>query len=144
MESRDLSGVESAFQVTAAESSSLKPVLAKILNAIKHDDFAAIAEHLTEQVELHIAGFQAMDGSWRGRERVLEAMAANFGQITEQKPETEALIEQGNRIAMLIRESGRWKESGNSYSVRGVIWWTFEGNRLTRVEEFFGPTRDLS
>jgi ketosteroid isomerase-like protein len=142
MNSRDLSSVEPAFRVSSTEFSSLKPILAKILDAISRDDFAAIADHLTEQVELQISGFPSMDGCWRGREHVMQALTANFDKVTEQKPEPESVIEQGNQIAMLIRESGRWKESGHPYRVRGVIWWTFDGNRLARVEEFIGPTRD--
>ena len=69
----------------------------------------------------------------------MEAMAANFDRITDQKPEPQAIIEQGNCVAMLIREQGRWKQDGKPYSVRGVIWWTFEGERVAKVEEFVLP-----
>ena len=101
MNSRDLSSVEPAFRVSSTESSSLKPILTKILDAISRDNFAAIADHLTDQVELHISGFPSMDGSWRGREHVMQALAANFDKVTEQKPEPESVIEQGNQIAIM-------------------------------------------
>jgi ketosteroid isomerase-like protein len=139
MSERNFSEVESALKTRASEHPSRHAVLTEILGAIGQNDFAAVAKHLTEHAELHISGTHFMDGSWRGRDKVLGAIAANFDRITEQKSEVEAMIQQGDAIALLIREHGRLKPDGKPYGVRGVIWWTFEGDRLARVEEFLHP-----
>jgi|KBSSwiStaDraftv2_1062776.scaffolds.fasta_scaffold511889_2 ketosteroid isomerase-like protein len=139
MSERDFSRVASAFKPKTCDQPSLQGVLGEVLSAISRNDFAAISPHFTDEAELHIRGFESISGSWRGRDAVMTAIAANFESVTGQKPESEALIEQGNNIAMLIREEGRWKQTGKPYRVRGVIWWTFDGERISKVEEFVLP-----
>lgn len=137
MDVRDFSDVESAIKARNSDRPNHLAVLTEILAAIARNDFAAIATHLTSDVELHISGCQFLDGSWKGQQTVLGAMAANFGKVTDQKSELDSMVQQGDTIAAMIREHGRLKEDGTAYRIRGVIWYSFAGDRLARVEEFF-------
>jgi len=49
----------------------------------------------------------------------------NFALLAEQKPEIESMIWQDDRLAVLLRESGIFKSTGQAYNVRGVQWFTF-------------------
>jgi len=55
--------------------------------------------------------------------------------LGSQEPEIQDLIALGDRIAVLMRENGGLKSSGQAYSVRGVQWFTFEQGKIKRIEE---------
>jgi ketosteroid isomerase-like protein len=139
MNDRDFDAVKSAVQLAPIAAAGQQEVLLAVITAIGANDIESLYQYFTDDAELHIHGFPAMDGSWRGRKEVVAAVAVNFGKITEQKPEIEAMIHQGESIAMLIHETGRLKPDGRGYEVRGVIWYTFQGAQLRRVEEFVWP-----
>ena len=42
---------------------------------------------------------------------------------------------QGDRVAVLLRESGVLKSSGRAYSVRGVQWITFADGKIKKIDE---------
>ena len=136
MSDRDFTAVKSTIQSAQFHVTDHQEVLLSVITAIGSNDIESLHQHFTDDAELHIHGFPGMDGSWRSRNEVLAAIAGNFGKITEQKPEIEAMIHQDEAIAMLIRETGRLKADGRRYEARGVIWYTFQGARLRRIEEF--------
>jgi len=76
-----------------------------------------------------------MDGTWRGRAEVVAASRRNFGLLGNQKPEIESMICQGDRVAVLVRESGVLKSNGQAYSVRGVQWFTFADGKIKKIDE---------
>ena len=110
-------------------------VLHTAFDAIIQGNFDVFAQSVTEDVELNIAGFGALDGSWRGREQVISATRKNFALLAEQKPEIESIVSQGERVAVLLRESGVFKSSGKAYSVRGVQWFTFADGKIKKIDE---------
>ena len=55
--------------------------------------------------------------------------------LASQKPEIEGIISQGDRVAVLLRESGVFKSSGQAYSVRGVQWFTFADGKIKKIDE---------
>jgi ketosteroid isomerase-like protein len=132
MSVRNFTAVQQALEADARPSR--KAVLGTILGLIEKNNFAALESHFTEATELHISGFPSIDGSWKGRQEVVEAIARNFGKIAEQHSRVEAMIEQGDSIALLMSEHGVL--NGEPYRVRGVLWWTFEGDQVARTEEF--------
>ena len=93
-------------------------------------------EFLAEDVEFQIHGLLTMDGSWRGVAQVVAAMASNFSRVSDQKPTIEAMIQQGDGIALRFHETGRLQGNNAAYVARGVIWFSFVENRISRVEEF--------
>jgi ketosteroid isomerase-like protein len=109
--------------------------LLSVYDAIIRGDFDALEAYLTEDVELDIRGLGAMDGQWRGRRQVLDAARANFGQLSQQQPEIECIVAEGECIAVLFRESGVYKVDGQGYRFRVVQWFTFADGRIRRMDE---------
>jgi ketosteroid isomerase-like protein len=110
-------------------------VLHAAYSAIIQGNFDAFSDSVTEDVELNICGFGPMDGAWRGRSEVVEATRKNFDLVTGQQPEVEGMISQGACIAILLRESGVLKSTGQSYRLRGVQWFTFANGKIKRIDE---------
>lgn len=117
------------------EVSAPQTVLHAAFQAIIQGNFEAFGESVTEDVELNISGFGSMDGSWRGRDEVVAATRRNFALVGEQKPEIESMISEGDRIAVLLKEKGTFKSSGQAYSVRGVQWFTFADGKIKKIDE---------
>src|SRR5271154_6817844 len=110
-------------------------VLHAAFDAIIQGNFDAFGESVTDDVQLNISGFGALDGTWRGRDQVVAATRRNFALIAEQKPEIEGMIRNGDRIAVLLRESGIFKSNGQAYSVRGVQWFPFADGKISSIDE---------
>jgi ketosteroid isomerase-like protein len=110
-------------------------VLHAAFDAVIHGDYDAFGEWITDDAELSICGFSVMDGTWRGRAEVVAASRRNFGLLGNQKPEIESMICQGDRVAVLVRESGVLKSNGQAYSVRGVQWFTFADGKIKKIDE---------
>ncbi len=110
-------------------------VLHAAYDAVVKGNFDAFAESVTEDVELSICGFGPLDGTWRGRAEVVEATRRNFASIAGQQPEIESIIRQGDSVAVLLRESGVFKSTGQAYSVRAVQWFTFAAGKIKKIDE---------
>lgn len=120
---------------TAAVETTHTTRLQSAFESIVRGDFDGFAQHVTDDVELHISGSGIFDGSWRGREQVLAAVRQNYGQLRDQKPEIEAMASEGNTIAILWSETGVLRADDTVYRVRGVQWFTFAGDKIARIEE---------
>jgi ketosteroid isomerase-like protein len=119
----------------AATKDNRLSVLHAAFDAVIQENYEAFGERVTEDVELSIIGFGALDGSWRGRDEVIAATRRNFAQLGEQKPEIESMISEGDRIAVLLREKGIFQSNGQPYSIRGVQWFTFVEDKIKRIDE---------
>ncbi len=93
---------------------------------------------MSEDVELNICGFGPMDGNWRGRKAVVEATRKNFASLASQRPEIESIICQGDCAAVLLRETGVLKTTGQAYSIRVVQWFTFADGKIRKIDEIAG------
>jgi ketosteroid isomerase-like protein len=122
---------------TAATADIKDPqtVLHAAFDAIIQGNFDAFGESVTDDVELNIRGFGPLDGTWRGRDAVVAATRKNFDLLANQKPQIEGMISQGDRLAVLLRESGVFKSGGQAYSVRGVQWFTFADGKIRKIDE---------
>src|ERR1700681_3228914 len=92
--------------VVTKDNTNPQTVLHAAFDTIIQGDFDAFGELVTDDIELAICGFPALDGTWRGREEVVAATRRNFAQLGDQKPEIESMISQGEQVAVLVRESG--------------------------------------
>ena len=142
MSERDFSAVQVALRPDLKDLSSSDPqaVLIAMLLAIGEGRFADLAQHFTDDTELHIYGFPAINGSWHGVAAVVAAMAANFSLISQQKSTVEGMIRQGDALAIKIRETGKLTGGHSThlspYLATGVIWFTFFEGKIRRVEEY--------
>jgi ketosteroid isomerase-like protein len=121
--------------VATKDIAAPETVLHTAFESIIQGDFDAFGQSVTDDVELNIRGFGALDGTWRGRAEVVAATRKNFALVAEQKPEIENIISQGDRIAVLLRERGVFKANGQPYSVRGVQWFTFADGKIKKIDE---------
>jgi ketosteroid isomerase-like protein len=110
-------------------------ILHRAYSAVLQGNFDAFSDSVTEDVELNIWGFAPMDGNWRGRSEVIAATRKNFGLVTGQQPEVEGIISQGACVAVLLRESGVVKSTGQPYKLRGVQWFTFADGKIKKIDE---------
>ncbi len=110
-------------------------VLHAAFDAIIQGDFDAFGQSITADAELSVRGFGPLDGNWQGRDAVVAATRKNFAMLANQKPQIESMISQGDRVAVLLRESGVFKSNGQGYSVRGVQWFTFADGKIRKIEE---------
>jgi ketosteroid isomerase-like protein len=110
-------------------------VLHTMYDAVIQGNFEALGESLTDDAELHIHGFGAMDGSWRGRKDVVAAARKNFALVDSQQPAIERIISQGDSIVVLLAETGVLKASGQAYSIRAVQWFTFNQGKIQRIDQ---------
>jgi ketosteroid isomerase-like protein len=114
-------------------------ILRKILQAIATDDFDAVAPYIAEDMEMDIHGPTGMSGAWSGREAVIAALRRNFSSVTEQRPRILEMVEADGRIAVRIEEGGRFRESKQLYSFRGIQWFRFEKGQLKYFEQYLQP-----
>ena len=117
------------------EPGDLQAVLHSAYGAVIRGDFDAFGELVTEDAELSICGFGALDGSWRGRNDVIAATRKNFAAVDSQQPEIESIVSHGNCIVVLLRESGVFRSTGQAYSVRGVQWFTFSDGKISKIDQ---------
>jgi ketosteroid isomerase-like protein len=120
---------------TDASSGDPQTVLQAAYAAIIQSDFHALGDSMTDDVELNICGFPATDGNWCGRNDVIAAARRNYAQIENQQPEIEAMISDGDSIAVLLRERGVLKSTRLAYSIRGVQWFTFADGKIKKVDQ---------
>ncbi len=134
MSTRDFSAIEATLSSDDAPNNQ-QTFLAAI-QAIGANNFTAVSEYLTEDVELNIHGFPHMNGVWRGRVNVIAAMTMNFKKVTEQKPVIQDIVQRDDILVIRMRESGRFVESKIPYDVDVVLWCTFSGGKIAKIEEF--------
>lgn len=110
-------------------------VIPELFAAIARGDFDSMRQYLTDDAELIISGVAGMDGSWSGRDSVIDATRRNFGLVAEQRPIIERQLTAGDTTAILFRETGVGKATRQPYSVRVSMWITTRGGQVCRVEE---------
>jgi len=103
MSERDFSTVVSRL----SDPADPQPVLMAVVQAAGADKVDELPQYSTEDIELRIYGFAPLDGFWQGCANVVEAMRANFSGITHQKSSIEGLIQQGDFVALRVRETGQ-------------------------------------
>ncbi len=137
MPERDFAAFSATIENSRTSVQDPQRVVVAILAAIDANDFETLHAHFTADAELHIYGFPASEGSWRGRQDVVKAIESNFGMITEQKPHIESVLCQDEVLAIRVHETGLLKSVSRRYEANGVIWFTFEGGQVKRIDEFF-------
>ena len=118
-----------------ADVADTSTVLPSVIAAIAVGKYKKAGEFMTEDVILDIKGFDRMNGRWHGREAVVDAMSRNFGMVQDQRPVIDATIHAGYTTALLFHETGIFADDGERYSIRAVMWVTYDNGLIHRVEE---------
>jgi ketosteroid isomerase-like protein len=127
--------LEAARPPDPAGATDPQAVLHAVYAAVISGDFDALNGSVTDDVALNICGFPPINGTWKGRGEVVAAVRKNYGQLESQQPTIESMISQGDSIAVLMRETGVLRSTGQAYSVRGVQWFTFAGGRISKIDQ---------
>jgi ketosteroid isomerase-like protein len=89
--------------------------------------------------ELRFAGqFADFDQTYRGREAAFAAYRTWMESWEEYRREPEKIVDLGDRVLILVRESGRGRGSGTPTEARIAMLLTFRRGRVVRHQEFFG------
>lgn len=109
-----------------------------LYQALSRGDYAAIQQLLAEDAELLIDGppDSPIAGHWKGRERVLEGAARNYGQLDDQRPELLHVLAQGDQVAVIARERGRVRATGKEYEMAWMHLYTFRDGQVSRIYGF--------
>jgi ketosteroid isomerase-like protein len=112
--------------------------LQELYRAIARGDFPAAIAAMTDDIELQIFGTAEFDfiRQATGPTALLAAMQANYAKMEDQRPEIISLIAQGNTVAVLMREQGRYRPTGKPYDLRGVQLFEFRDGQVARLQEF--------
>jgi uncharacterized protein len=107
-------------------------------HAISQGDFEGFRSALAADVELVLEGAPEMPlaGRWRGRDTVMEASARNYALLEDQRPEIEALVAQGDMVAVIAREKGRIRATGREYEMPWLHLFTFQDGKIARIYSF--------
>jgi ketosteroid isomerase-like protein len=119
----------------AAATGTHEYILHQAYEAVIQEDFEGFGAFLADDIELNILGFGVMNGSWKGRAAVVAATRRNFAEVEGQQPQIDGIIHQGDTVAVLLRESGVFKSSGQAYNIRGVQWFTFADGKIKKIDE---------
>jgi ketosteroid isomerase-like protein len=126
------------------EQSNLASLM-QVYQTIVSADLAGYFNSLTEDVTLEIVGPKELGftGHWEGRDAVLQATLQNFGKLEEIAPEVTSVVAQGDTVIVIAKESGRIRETEQSYVVHWVQQFTFREGKLARIWEI-GETLRLA
>jgi ketosteroid isomerase-like protein len=87
--------------------------------------------------ELSFAGkFADFDESYRGREAAFAAYSAWIDSWDDYRREPRELIDLGDRVLILLHESGRGKDSGVPVEARLAMLLTFRSGKVVKHREF--------
>lgn len=139
MAERDFSAIDSTLRTV--EASDVHATLLAVLQAVGSGRFDEVTVHLTEDSEFHVYGFPAINGSYRGAAAVVAAMELNFSRVRNQQSAIEGMIREGDFVALKIRETGELCADGSTYEATGVLWFTFRGAQISRVDEYLAVTQ---
>lgn len=72
-------------------------------------------------------------GCWRGKSETTAAIRRNFGALTEQKAEVLSVVAQGDTVALLAKEEGKVRQTGESYRIVWAQFFTFSNGKIVRM-----------
>ena len=129
----------------AREAGNVRALRAQF-EAVGRGDFAAVRDSVTEDFEFVIVGPPTVPfvGSGKGRDRLAEVLARNFGMVENQVPKLHSVVAQGDTVVVMGRERGNWRATGEAYDLHWIHVFTFRDGKVRRLEEYIagaGPER---
>ena len=108
-------------------------------HAIARGAFAEMLQLTADNFTLEIVGPEnsKIVGYWQGHNEVLAAVGRNFSHFTEQSPQVETVVAQGDTVVVIAHEEGKLVATGRPYHARWVQVFTFENDRVAKVRQIF-------
>lgn len=106
--------------------------IGEMIRLISQGRFLELRPFLADDVTYEIAVPATLPWVRRacGAEAVINALAANFAFVREQRTEPLALVSQGDTVMMMARETGRMVDTNVAYQALLAQQYTFRDGRL--------------
>lgn len=110
-----------------------------LYHAIVRSAFTEMLQLTTNDFVLEIVGPAAscVVGRWQGHAEVLAALQRNFSHFTEQTPQVETVVAQGDTVVIIASEQGKLVATGEPYHTHWVQVFTFVHDRVAQVRQIF-------
>jgi ketosteroid isomerase-like protein len=107
-------------------------LIGRMLGLVSQGRFGELRGFMTDDVTYEIAVPATLPWVRRaaGVDNVINALAANFAHVHEQRTEPLALVSQGDTVMMMARETGRMTDTGVPYQALLAQQYTFRDGRL--------------
>lgn len=106
--------------------------IGRMIRLVSEARFLELRPFLTDDVTYEIAVPATFAWVRRacGADDVINALAANFAHVHEQRTEPLAVVSQGDTVMMMARETGRMTDTGVPYQALLAQQYTFRDGRL--------------
>jgi ketosteroid isomerase-like protein len=121
--------------VTEADVDALKRGYA----ALNRGDLSVVLELLDPSIEWHEPGNSLEAGTHRGRDSFERFFRGWLESFEDFRVEPEQVVERGNRLIAVVRQTGRGRASGVQVDARLAHVWTVEDGRAIRWEAVVRP-----
>lgn len=114
-----------------------KELIRVLYSAFAAEDVATVMGALHHEIVWDYPGKPpyAMDAPFIGHESVVNNVFVRLAtEWSDFKVEPQEMIAEGNKVVVLVRETGTAKESGRTVDIRGVHVWTVSDGKATSVE----------
>lgn len=115
--------------------------LKALYGAIAGGDYATAFTHLDDDphYDIYAGGPIPFQMVGRGRREVEEGMRSNFATLTFDAVEIDTLIAQGDGVVIILRQRGRWLESGIAFDDRAMLQFRFRAGRVAHYRGWVLP-----
>jgi ketosteroid isomerase-like protein len=111
----------------------------RVYAGVMEGNFEVFHDELAPNAELCICGFPPMSGTWTGPDTIINAIRGNFALVESLQTVLESMISDADRVAVLLRESGTLCDTGETYKVRFVQWFTFHDGKIAQLDQICAP-----
>jgi uncharacterized protein len=113
-------------------------------DALNRGDLSLVLELLDADLEWHEPGDSPEAGTHHGRDSFERFFRSWIDSFDEFRVEPEQVVERGNDLVAVVRQSGRGRASGVEIEIRLAHVWTVEDGRAVRWDAVADPDEALS
>ena len=111
--------------------------------ALNRGDLSVVLELLDPDIEWHEPGDSPEAGTHHGRDSFERFFRSWIDSFDVFRVEPEQVVERGDDIVAIVRQSGRGRASGVEIEIRLAHVWTVDGGRAVRWESVPDPEQAL-
>src|SRR5688572_18272131 len=112
--------------------------------ALNRGDLSVVLELLDPEIEWHEPGDSPEAGTHHGRDSFERFFRSWLDSFDEFRVEPEHVVERGDDLIAVVRQSGRGRASGVEIVIRLAHIWTVEAGRAVRWESVANPDEALA
>lgn len=111
--------------------------------ALNRGDLSGVLELLDPEIEWHEPAPSPDAGTHRGRESFERFLRGWLESFDEFRVEPERIVERGDRLIAVVRQTGKGRSSGAQVDARLAHVWTVGDDKAVRWEAFGDPEEAL-